>query len=122
MGLADVARSRGSRVQARAHYRQALSIQEQVAPRSADTRVLQRERATEGLAKRISRHSDILHFACHAYTDERDRLNSTLVLTIPERFEQGQDNGILQAWELMESVRLKPTWRCSPGAARAPGR
>src|SRR5262249_37697367 len=44
--------------------------------------------------------------ACHGLIDERFPLNSALALTVPERPAAGQDNGLLQAWEIFESVRL----------------
>jgi CHAT domain-containing protein len=33
-------------------------------------------------------------------------LNSALALTVPEDAVDGQDNGLLQAWEIVDSVRL----------------
>jgi CHAT domain-containing protein len=47
-----------------------------------------------------------LHFACHGLLDERLPLNSALALTIPERPVEGQDNGLLQAWEIFEQMRI----------------
>ena len=62
------------------------------------------EEATEERAKSI-RGARILHFATHGYTDDRTPLDSALVLTIPEELRPGQDNGLLQVWEIFESVR-----------------
>jgi CHAT domain-containing protein len=45
-------------------------------------------------------------WACHGLLDERFPLNSALALTLPESQAEGQDNGLLQAWEIFESVRL----------------
>ena len=42
----------------------------------------------------------------HGFLDERFPLNSALVLTIPDTLEEGHDNGLLQAWEIFEQVRL----------------
>ena len=60
------------------------------------------EEATEERARSI-RDARILHFATHGYTDDRTPLDSALVLTISE--EPGRENGLLQVWEIFESVR-----------------
>jgi CHAT domain-containing protein/Tfp pilus assembly protein PilF len=62
--------------------------------------------ATEERAKSIGKDTRFLHFACHGLLDERLPLNSALALTIPEHPGEGQENGLLQAWEIFESVRL----------------
>jgi CHAT domain-containing protein/tetratricopeptide (TPR) repeat protein len=62
--------------------------------------------ATEERAKAIGRSARYLHFACHGLLDERFPLNSGLALTIPERPVEGGDNGLLQAWEIFENMRL----------------
>jgi CHAT domain-containing protein/Tfp pilus assembly protein PilF len=62
--------------------------------------------ATEERAKAIGRESRLVHFACHGVIDERFPLNSALALTVPEKPAEGQDNGLLQAWEIFESLRL----------------
>jgi CHAT domain-containing protein/Tfp pilus assembly protein PilF len=62
--------------------------------------------ATEERAKSIGQGARFLHFACHGLLDERFPLNSALALSIPEHAKEGQDNGLLQAWEIFESVRL----------------
>jgi CHAT domain-containing protein len=61
--------------------------------------------ATEERAKAIH-EARILHFATHGYTDDRAPLDSALVLTIPEKLAPGRDNGLLQVWEIFESVRI----------------
>ncbi len=52
----------------------------------------------------------ILHFATHGHLDPRFPLDSGLILSIPEEagdgLDNGLDNGLLQAWEILESVRL----------------
>jgi CHAT domain-containing protein/tetratricopeptide (TPR) repeat protein len=63
--------------------------------------------ATEEKAKALGPDSDLIHFACHGLLDERFPLNSALALSVPEHPAEGQDNGLLQAWEIFESVRLK---------------
>lgn len=62
--------------------------------------------ATEKQAKVIGKNGRILHFATHGRYDNRFPMNSYLALTIPERFQEGQENGLLQVWEIYESVRL----------------
>jgi CHAT domain-containing protein len=62
--------------------------------------------ATEEKAKSLGPETRLVHFACHGLLDERFPLNSSLALTISEHPAEGQDNGLLQAWEIFESVRL----------------
>lgn len=62
--------------------------------------------ATEEKAKSLGADSRLVHFACHGLLDERFPLNSALALTLPEHPAEGQDNGLLQAWEIFESLRL----------------
>jgi CHAT domain-containing protein/tetratricopeptide (TPR) repeat protein len=61
--------------------------------------------ATEEHAKAVDTKARYVHFACHAFLDERSPLSSGLVLTLPEA-AQGRDNGLLQAWEVFDHVRL----------------
>ena len=63
--------------------------------------------ATEEKAKSLGPESNVVHFACHGLLDERFPLNSALVLTLPEQKAEGRENGLLQAWEIFESVRLE---------------
>ncbi len=62
--------------------------------------------ATEQNAKNVGRGTRYLHFATHAILDDRFPLNSALVLTIPDHLSEGQENGLLQAWEILEQVHL----------------
>lgn len=62
--------------------------------------------ATEERAKSLGPESRLIHFACHGLLDERFPLNSALALTLPEHQAEGQENGLLQAWEIFESVHL----------------
>jgi CHAT domain-containing protein/Tfp pilus assembly protein PilF len=64
------------------------------------------EEATEERAKSLGKDVRYVHFACHGALDERFPLNSALALTIPGRPAEGQDNGLLQAWEIFDQVRL----------------
>ena len=65
------------------------------------------EEATEEKAKSIGKDVPLLHFACHAVLNERFPLDSALVFTIPAHPKEGQDNGLLQAWEIFERVRIE---------------
>lgn len=62
--------------------------------------------ATEERAKSATANARYVHFAAHGFLDERFPLNSFLALTIPEKAAAGKDNGLLQAWEILEQVRL----------------
>ncbi len=62
--------------------------------------------ATEEKVKAIQPESRLVHFACHGLLDQRFPLNSALALSLPQQPGEGQDNGLLQAWEIFESVRL----------------
>jgi CHAT domain-containing protein len=70
-------------------------------------RVYLGEQATEERARAESGGARYLHFATHATLDESVPLNSAVVLTIPERLSEDRENGLLQAWEIIESLRLK---------------
>jgi len=62
--------------------------------------------ATEERARGIGKSADIVHFACHALVDENHPLESALILSIPPAPEEDAQNGLLQAWEVIESMRL----------------
>jgi CHAT domain-containing protein/Tfp pilus assembly protein PilF len=62
--------------------------------------------ATEETARAASGTARTLHFACHAVLDERSPLDSALVLSLPDPPEPGRENGLLQAWEIFEDVRM----------------
>ncbi|MDA8018413.1 MAG: CHAT domain-containing protein [Thermoanaerobaculia bacterium] len=62
--------------------------------------------ATEEKVKDLGSSTSLVHFATHAWVDDRFPLESGLVLSIPESIEPGQDNGVLQAWEVIEQIRL----------------
>ena len=69
-------------------------------------RIHQQTEATEENARNTDKESSIIHFACHGILDERFPLNSGLALTIPEKTEEGKENGLLQAWEIFEDIRI----------------
>jgi CHAT domain-containing protein/Tfp pilus assembly protein PilF len=62
--------------------------------------------ATEEHAKALGKDVRYIHFATHGLLDERFPLDSAIVLTVPEKVEEGRENGLLQAWEIFEQVRL----------------
>jgi CHAT domain-containing protein len=63
--------------------------------------------ATEERAKSLSSHGRYLHYAAHGFLNERSPLDSGIALTIPLRFEEGKDNGLLQAWEIFERMHVE---------------
>jgi len=82
-------------------------VQEIAALFPADRRQIYLDReASEERAKAVGRDARIVHFATHAYVDDRSPFDSGLVLSIPEELAEGRDNGLLQVWEIFESVRL----------------
>ncbi len=62
--------------------------------------------ATEERAKAVGREVAILHLAAHGLVDERRPLSSALALSVPASPGEGRDNGLLEAWEVFEQVRL----------------
>jgi CHAT domain-containing protein/tetratricopeptide (TPR) repeat protein len=70
----------------------------------ADTRTFMGSQATEEHAKSLPRQSDLLHFATHVLVDTRRALDSAIVLAAPHADDR--EDGLLQAWEILESVRV----------------
>ncbi len=62
--------------------------------------------ATEEHVKAFSHQARILHFATHGLLDQRFPLDSGLVLTAPRKLGPTRGNGLLQAWEIFEGMRL----------------
>lgn len=62
--------------------------------------------ATEGAARTAGDGVRYLHFATHALLDERFPLDSALVLSPAAEGDPEGFNGLLQAWEIFESVRV----------------
>lgn len=71
-----------------------------------DARLFVGDAATEERAKSETPGARYVHFACHGFLDERIPLNSGLALTTRAEPREGQDNGLLQAWEVFERVRV----------------
>ncbi|HWM89305.1 MAG TPA: CHAT domain-containing protein [Thermoanaerobaculia bacterium] len=101
--------------QAQAALRRGFSLEPLPATRSEvgaisgfypNARVLLGRDATEEAIKTLAPQARHLHFACHGLLDERFPLNSALAFSIPEHLEDGRDNGLLQAWEVLEELRL----------------
>ena len=62
--------------------------------------------ANEERARAVGRGPRIVHFATHALLDRRFPLESALALSTPAASGHGGDNGLLQAWEILEKLRL----------------
>jgi CHAT domain-containing protein/Tfp pilus assembly protein PilF len=62
--------------------------------------------ATEEKVRTAGAEARYLHLACHAFADEKSPLDSALVLSVPAASGDRQ-NGWLQAWEVMNDLRLK---------------
>jgi CHAT domain-containing protein/tetratricopeptide (TPR) repeat protein len=67
--------------------------------------------ATETRAIQVGRDARVVHYACHGIVDERFPLDSALVLAVPQKAPDSptgnrEGNGLLQAWEVFEKVRL----------------
>ena len=60
--------------------------------------------ATEEQAKRLGKDARYVHFACHGLINERRPLDSGLVLHVAQG--KAGDDGLLQAWEIYERVRI----------------
>lgn len=62
--------------------------------------------ATEEKAKSIEKDVRYLHFATHVVLDDRLPLDSAIVLSTPDPPGGGRDNGLLESWEVFESLHL----------------
>ena len=62
--------------------------------------------ATEDRAKQELETASYVHLAAHGLADPFNSLNSFLALTIPEKWSADKNNGILQAWEVIDHLRL----------------
>lgn len=63
--------------------------------------------ATEARAKNAGSGPNLIHFAAHGILDPQVPLDSAIALSMPENPEFGGDNGLLQVWEIFESLRIR---------------
>jgi len=73
---------------------------------SPSARIWLGQDATEENAKALSGDTRVVHFACHGFLDEKLPLESGLALSLPADRAEGRENGLLQAWEVFEKVRV----------------
>lgn len=71
-----------------------------------DAKIYLGPEATETRARSLSGSPSIIHFAAHGWVDDRFPLESAIALSVPSGSDPGEDNGLLQAWEVFESVRI----------------
>jgi len=64
------------------------------------------DEATEERVKSVDGSASILHLAAHGLVSERLPLESAIALAVPGVPTQTGDNGLLQAWEVLEQVRI----------------
>jgi len=71
------------------------------------------------------RKARYVHFACHAFIDNVIPLNSGLLLSIPDQLMGNQENGFLQAWEILQqsttSTELVVLSACDSGLGKESG-
>jgi CHAT domain-containing protein len=70
------------------------------------SRVFMDAEATEENVKAVAKDARYLHIATHAVLDEDMPLNSGLVMSA-SRDEGARDNGLLQAWEILDQMHLE---------------
>ncbi len=67
--------------------------------------------ASEARLRVTAGSAQLLHFACHAFADERSPMHSALVLSAPARRaadeDDAADDGLMEAWEITRHLRLR---------------
>jgi CHAT domain-containing protein/Tfp pilus assembly protein PilF len=95
-----------------------------------DARVYTGAAATKAQVEHLPAGTRYLHFACHALLDRRFPLDSALALAASpaspaSAATEGEDNGMLQAWEIFERLRIDADLvtlsACSTGLGRDAG-
>ena len=85
-----------------------------------DREIYSRARATEGTAKEKSAGPDVIHFACHGEFNDRQPLQSALVLT-----KDADNDGRLQVHEIFEldlkDTNLVALSACETGVSKIQG-
>jgi CHAT domain-containing protein len=81
-------------------------VEEIAKSQGAKAKVFVGSDATEEAAKIQTVGARYIHFACHGIMNERFPLDSGLALTLPDRIDKGTENGLLQAWEILEQLHL----------------
>jgi CHAT domain-containing protein/Tfp pilus assembly protein PilF len=69
-------------------------------------RVVEGRQATEPAARAAGQDARVLHFATHAFFDPVSPLDSALVLAPAVDASGRRDDGLLQAWEVVQDLRL----------------
>ena len=62
--------------------------------------------AGEGAAKTQVEAATYLHFAVHGFVDSEQPEHSFLALSLPSYLREGDENGILESWEIVDGVVL----------------
>lgn len=71
-----------------------------------NVRVLAGQEAREGAVTKLPHSAGFVHFACHALIDADSPLDSGLALASGAADAKGEENGLLQGWEIFSRVRL----------------
>jgi CHAT domain-containing protein len=64
------------------------------------------EEATEERVRAMGPEAGVLHLACHGFVDPEAPLESGLALSRPRAGGGATEDGLLQAWEILEDLRL----------------
>lgn len=70
------------------------------------TQVFLSAAASEDQVKRVGKDARLVHFAVHGLLNERIPQNSALALSLAGTARQGGNDGLLQAWEIVEELHL----------------